>query len=153
MKLALSSRHNKSDACKVANKGEQISSKNYPISIGRQAQSSELSVATEVGFGRVGSVTHPEEPSRKDHSYLAVTRFAGTPVLDLTDNECLPLLTSLFFTKLWLQNWRMHLLLLYSGRGRQQHSHQFLMLGTVFSMPVELIQQETELLRPVKEHC
>jgi hypothetical protein len=94
-----SSRHNKSDAHKLANEGEQISSKNYAISIGRQAQSFELSFTTEVGSGKVGSATHPEEPSTKDHSSFAVTRFAGTLVLVLTANECLPLLISLFFTE------------------------------------------------------
>lgn len=68
MKLALSSRHNKSDACKLANKGEQISSKNYAMSIGKQAQSSELSVATEVGFGKIGSVNTPRGTIKKDHN-------------------------------------------------------------------------------------
>ena len=78
MKLALSSRH-KSDACKLANKGEQISSKNYPISIGRQAQSSELSVATEVGFDKVGSVTHPEETSRKRQLIFGSNKICRNP--------------------------------------------------------------------------
>jgi hypothetical protein len=45
------------------------------------------------------------------------------------------------------------LLLLFSERGKQQHNHQFLMWGTVSSMPCEPIQPEIELLRPVKEHC
>lgn len=62
-----------------------------------------LSFTTEVGFGKIGTVTDPETASRTDHSSSAtnaVTRFAGTAVLDLTVNECILLLASMFVESL-----------------------------------------------------